>query len=118
GFQAECRLFAIDNPILSLETAIQKVSCIELYGGLRGPDLHRAPTAWLVHICRLFELCACFVNHEIVVISVSPANQLVLGMYPVANGRCLSKVQRRPGDGAYLTGRNQLRVAGSKARSK
>ena len=112
-------LFACHRqPVLPLETSIQKVPCIELYGGLRGPCLQHAPAVRLVHLCRLFELRACFVNHEIVVIAMCHANQVVLGIYPVPNGRRLSKVQRRSGYGAYLTRRNQLRVARSKARSK
>src|SRR5271157_674719 len=49
---------------------------------------------------------------------MSQANQLVVGVNPVANGRGLPEVQRRPGNGAHLTGRNQMRVAGSEARSK
>src|SRR5208283_2936223 len=104
--QAKSRLFAIGNPVLSPERTIQKVARIKLHGGLRGPDFHHAPAFWLAHLCRLLEFRPCFVDDEIVIVSVRQTNHLVVGIYPLANDRRFSEVQRRPRNGTYLPSRN------------
>src|SRR5208337_2329306 len=117
-FQAECLTSAVGNSVLPLECAIQKIAGVELDRGLGGPDFHHAPSAWLVHLCGLLKLGPLLVDHEVVVVSVSQANQLVVRVNSVANRRCLTEVQGRPRNGAYLTSGNQISVSRCESRGK
>src|SRR5829696_2746016 len=110
--QAEAVAEGVYLAALAFETPVEKVAGVELDAGLRRVDVHDAPGCLLGHADRLPQRACLPVQHEVVIVTLSELDLLVVRRDSGADGHRLPEIERATRNRPQFAGRDQGVVDG------